>query len=343
MYESETKALVPYRETVLKSIDGYDLMDYFQYKGLLPARIFPPHIDLSIYTEGMTYLYDTAQLTHVFPEDVRQNYLKEMELQDGPQDSILQQIRSSSKALLDLSAEGERHICIYHDPDDDIIKYSPISHGEYDRVQINTFELASKGKNPLFAIHTHPYNTLFSPQDYFPMIYDAKDGEGMLKGQLVLCPDNQILALATDQTPHLKMEEAERLINEWSSKLSPPFSGRLGNLYSRLEQIKHMDKTWQINNFKETMDEMVSIDNEWKSGKISEEDAMEIFEIKKEGRILEREEATLRLKMARERITSRLQPLASKFTNEVLIEFARLINVKLYISTNRSDFKEFSA
>ncbi len=76
----------------------------------------------------------------------------------------------------------------------------------------------------MFSIHTHPANILFSPQDYLTMIVDGGDGEGLIKEQIVLCPDIQILAISIARTPRLSPTDAEDLVNKWSAEFEKPSS-----------------------------------------------------------------------------------------------------------------------
>lgn len=55
---------------------------------------------------------------------------------------------------------------------------------------------------PILPAHTHPKDIIFSIPDHFPILLRLTTGRRLTNGFLVVCPDFQMLVLATAETPH---------------------------------------------------------------------------------------------------------------------------------------------
>ena len=94
MRSTETRALIPFEG--VQSIDGHHLNRYLRYKGLVPERLLPPHIDLSLYTNVFNNLYANSQGAYVVPEEVRQKYFAEIDARGEPTHEVIRMIREQA-------------------------------------------------------------------------------------------------------------------------------------------------------------------------------------------------------------------------------------------------------
>lgn len=106
----------------------------------------------------------------------------------------------------------ERGRTVYYDIKEGKYMVTDITHGEFARYQTETFDLLGQGHRPLFELHTHPANRLFSDADFYRMILARTKDLRPVKATIVICPDVQILAIATPETLALSREQLEEFI-----------------------------------------------------------------------------------------------------------------------------------
>ena len=341
MRSTETRALIPFEG--VQSIDGHHLNRYLRYKGLVPERLLPPHIDLSLYTNVFNNLYANSQGAYVVPEEVRQKYFAEIDARGEPTHEVIRMIREQAISDINQQAPGERHVTVYQDEEDDIIKISPITFGKYTNVETDIIDIARQGNNPLFGIHTHPANIMFSPQDYLLRLFDSGSGEGLIKGQVILCPDIQILAISTEKTPHMEYDDAEELVKRWSDEFKKAPSGRAETLYDRQRKIQQLGEQVFLQNFRDSMSSIGDIEKRMNEGEFTEEVALEMAHNERKKHLDRLNEYLKKYRRVHSKTIRNLYDLTNRVSNEILIDFARLINVKLYVSTDRKNFRAFSA
>lgn len=109
-------------------------------------------------------------------------------------------------------ADVENSSVIYYDPKEKAIAASPVNFGEVEEVELSTLEVLIDGNRPMIEIHTHPDDSLFSVQDYSRMLVDFHNGMRLVKAIMVLCPNIQVLAIATNRTPLLDVDETVELL-----------------------------------------------------------------------------------------------------------------------------------
>ena len=112
---------------------------------------------------------------------------------------------------------GERGCSSYYDPETKTIQFTPIIHGQEGSVTRESFDLIRQSKLPILEMHTHPEDQLFSPEDYATLLMKVGAADiRFMKAALLLCPSNQVLALASSETAKYNRNELEKVLNEWN-------------------------------------------------------------------------------------------------------------------------------
>ena len=337
----ETTAMLPVKE-YLKTTG--EITGYLINRNLIPEADLPYHLFLGPYSSIMQRLYAQSRQVFIENESQRNERFKdaeEMKRRYPPTTNPLLKIafhifNKEFIQMINKKAEGERGIVVFMDSLTQEISTTDIAHGEYCSVYLDSpYALISSGKLPLMRQHTHPDDALFSPTDYFNLITNY-DGNGRgIKAEMVLCPNLQVLALATDKTILLPSGEARRLIGDWESIPQGESDAEGKAIASAMEQLEIEVRR----NHKEDLESIVNLTQTLTRG---------IPPSRKERRRLEREKEEI-LTAAQSRARRFEQALAelinkeTAFGNTKLLEFARMINVALYISTNTVDFYRFSA
>lgn len=200
------------------------------------------------------------------------------------------------------------------------------------------------GNAPLLDLHTHPAESLPSIQDFFPLIEGLPELQRRVhRGIMILNPDTQVLALATDATPLLKPVDAAALINDWmqqaadaAQESAAPHVKRIdtvrnalvGRIQKQLDSYieasrNHVDKLISASKRGE---DVTGIDGE-------EADAAEELAIKRD-KTLERGRRLL------EKPKRRHQDAMSRSFTETQLQFVKQMGIKLYRAT---DFRHFEA
>lgn len=232
-------------------------------------------------------------------------------------------------------APAERGTVFYYDPDTDNYQISPIEHGSFTSVKSSIVEVGSSGKMPLIRFHTHPIVALPSPMDYSFMVLQSGTSARFINAIMVLCPQMQILALATPQTPFLSDSDIITVSDQFQNDLEQDSKtielrqqeaaiienhlAQVGELAQRI----YRTHTQNCNNQKEITPELEN----------------QIFIDYNE-----------QVKPLDQELKARLGPAHLEFLNhgektlnEALIRVARLWHIQLYSSTDRSQFTKFSS
>lgn len=221
----------------------------------------------------------------------------------------------------EISIAGERGCSSYYDPKTQTIKFTPIIHGKEGSVTREAFDLIRQQKLPILEIHTHPEDQLFSPRDYVTLLLKVGVGTRFMKAALLPCPSNQILALASSETAKYDQDELEKLLNEWDKQHNV-----------ELDQITQssMDRE-RINSerFERAVERLKRLAA---SGKFTQSQVL-----KKGDDLLKQSQSSTFRNDAID-----MGKIAQK-QNQGLLGFALSNGIKLYFSTDRSIFKEFSA
>lgn len=277
MKEIEVKALakiekVPSVDSI--TIDSDHLVGYLIARGFVAKESqFSPSLDLSRFTAFIEDLYIERQEGFVSSKENRTILLEAAEwirtTSGHNAKFVTKGMIRNLEMFANRKADVESSSVIYFDTNEKVITVSPINFGEFERVEVSTLDILKKGNLPMIEIHTHPSDNLFSPIDYLRMLVDLDCGTPVVKSIMVLCPNMQVLALATRETPALDVDEAN-------------------------ERLEVLDRTYSVESLKERM-----LTNKY----LSVEELM----------------------------------------NQMELEIAQSLHVKLYSSTDMQHFKEFSA
>jgi len=323
------------------SIDSFSLTHYLLDTGLLPETAYPSHIDLSLYKPHIHNLYGNAKTVHVLDERLRNDYTRVVEenMKNNPVIAkIIREypiIKGSFLEKVNKQALGERSMYLFRDPDTGDIQSSDIAFGEYTSVSSEApFQLKDEGKEPFLGLHTHPDDVLFSPGDYETLITAYENRTPLIRSKLVLCPNLQVLALVTNQTPVLPASKASRFVEKWKTKAEGGDDEGIPLLMEELRIQKKFDDTIerelkvQLGNYKKTA----------QSERVKRRDRRETGRSEKKSK-----ERLDRARAQYEEEIRKVDNLISVFSNAKLLELARLLNIVLYVSTNSRDFYKFSA
>lgn len=242
----------------------------------------------------------------------------------------IRELEASFAQELTKEAAGERESVIYWDRISNVVDMTDPVYGDYTSVMgPRLAEIRRQKRIPLIKKHTHPNDALPSPNDYYPII------RGDLRAILVLCPNLQILALSTSLTPILSSTHADALTDYWRRKTKGEGDDEGPCLIGKVIDVdrvygEKMDEKWQ---------ELASL-----TAKVQEPKRL----LRKERRQLERDILASRRRFDgynaryKEELKS-ANSAFSAFVNATALEYARLLNVVMYISRDRENFYRFSA
>jgi hypothetical protein len=200
------------------------------------------------------------------------------------------------------------------------------------------------GNIPLMDVHTHPNNFPFSPADYAAIMSDSSTGMPFVSASMVLCPDNQVLALRTAQTPVLSFKRMDEIMEQEREKDifdEDPQLRSLQGEFQRSNIVSRDRKPTKIKSyFEQKRDQMIA---KMKTEGLSKEEM--INEVEALGA---RYSAALMrynnvLKAWIKSSTTQYADLYNRLLITKLIEFPRRYNIQLYMSSDRTNFERFSA
>ncbi len=239
-------------------IDSYNLLDYLSISDntLFRGRVtFANSLDLEMVEPFLRELHTTEQLGYVHPQETRERFAS-FDLQSIKHPGIREierQRRESWQAFVDKQEPEERFRSIYRHSDDGIIYVTPPVHQAYASGIVDTLDLYAAGHDPLFEVHTHPINALFSAADYQRMIMSLS-GTGQFRiarGAIVLCPDIQIMALVTPETIHLNPEQLGKFMDRYDINKSEE-GLKIGEITEGLVKIADLPFTRRMKMLVET-------------------------------------------------------------------------------------------
>lgn len=312
---------------------------------------FAPTLDLEVIEPYLSQLYLTEQADYIFSKETRDQF-ENFELSNIPNEVIREierQRRNDWKDIILDQKPTERAQTIYYDQINDSILATSIEHGKFAETTTDTFNVFKRGFSPLFEVHTHPFNRLFSTQDYLRMIMGLMDNYPyrLLKSAIVLCPDCQIMALATPKTLLLTSRNLSTEINLFLEKYNLDKS----DIGRRIDDIsKHfidmINKPYEIsmNLYAKNIQEMEEEYRYYERGLYSGEEL----------NIMRNNLVKRYRKDVKETHSKNSNYINSPEVDNLIIErtliyikhgleLAQDINPKLYFATDFRHFKEFSA
>lgn len=307
---------------------------------------FAPSLDLGEIEPFLRELSEEVEIDYVFSEEDRQKL--ENDFGEVPLDSIrLDGIRAIEvkrrKMLRDILNEkrpAERYRSIYCGKDDDIIRVTPITHGSYAAVVSDTIEVYSRGDEPLFEIHTHPINSLFSDSDYQRMIMNVtKAGVfRLVKGAIVVCPDIQVMALAAPETIFLTIDDKDRFIARHNLDNSP-LGQRLVEINRMIMEAINRPFFLHMQLYSDLLKELYEDEKYYTRGLYSKEEFEVIEQKLSDLKARTLEEAWEKTNLEVDGYLDERR----RTGNQIELEIAREVNPKLYIATDFRHFTAFSA
>lgn len=330
-------------------VNNGNLIDYlmvFNNSFFRGNTSFAPELDLGSVEPYLRELHQTEQLGYVIPVDEQQKvqFQDPVSIRNPLFREIEIQRQRMWKNILEDRRPVERYRSIYLDGSDDAVKVSDITHGEYTSTTTDTLDLFKRGHNPLFEIHSHPIDSLFSDADYQRMIMDVTVAGGMriLRGAILVCPNIQILALATPQTMFTSPEQVE--------------------LFRKKYDLEDSETGRRIRKIQMELGEMIDepfvrlFENAANLSRLSSEE----IDYYVKGLYSDQEFGVVKERLMREHATfvdtveqgaiSRLKEVGDPLIVERRrlhgleeMEIAREVNAKLYIATDFRHFKEFTA
>jgi hypothetical protein len=256
-------------------------------------------------------------------------FIQELTQNDDSLISPKTQSNTDSSSLIN-QKKAEKGVTMYYDPADKMVHGSDISVGTEFEVKFPTAELISEGKVPMLEIHTHPSDQMFSPHDLIRMLSNVfVSGRSAVRGALVINPNLQILALPSAQTPSLLPEDANKLVEDISNEVDDK-STHLAKKGARYEDmLEAVANNMFIESFKSAADEL-------NAKTASVQDVEQSLFLKMESLERKRDQAIAG-------VQNKFVSPAMNTGNQILIEMARSLQLKLYSSSDMRHFKEFTA
>lgn len=309
---------------------------------------FAPRLDLQGAEVCLRNLHASEKLGYVYSQDVKDvaESFDPNVFQDSVEKAIGEERRRVLNQEFNRQESVERSQVIYYDADNDLFKISPINHGEHRKVSVATFDYfePQQGHIPLVEIHTHPHNSLFSPQDYARMILSSSVNVNyrMIKACLVLCSNVQILVLVRPETVFYTSEQFDEFMRRYD--LDQSESGkRINEINKRLQRIfdgYFIEKIKGYRRGKREFEEDLAC---YAAGLYSED---EFKFIQQRYRMIQIKGFEEFPKIYEARVSEEVDELRSEKEKLYVyygIEVAREVNPKLYISRDFRHFQEFSA
>lgn len=176
---------------------------------------FPSELKLPWAKDYIDEIYAKQRKGKHLPENVVGELQKRAaEFRRTSDNKIIQKVTDVLDQQADEEGLLEASRDIYHSISKEAIYATEIRYGSGFSVKNTIFETYGLGF-PLLAVHTHPESQLPSVDDYVNLMMAFDDNRRVLSGIVVLCPEGQILALATKDTPRFgHWEEAINLTEE---------------------------------------------------------------------------------------------------------------------------------
>lgn len=312
-----------------RQINSDNLIDYLSQKpdfqSITPEQ-FAPVLDLGFLSEPVDALYRTHVRVGAMSKEERKILFSI--LNGTHQDTDIQR-------LVRLRELAERGTIFFTGLTEkgSYYAYSKIDVGWVDLIiYFNAIAVNLQNKG-LILIHTHPMDSIFSPEDLIPLI-EAAPGKGrFLTGALVLGPTKQFLGLATSETPVYDTDKINSYLGYWTSRLQdllPRQSSEEDKSYilARRLAVIYMSQEakLQVLNKKEVKNkkDQLNIDRQKKILMITRRTYDHIFGQSQRDPGLDIDQLCFEM-------------------NSLFLEAAQSLGVKLYSSTDRHHFKAFPA
>jgi hypothetical protein len=314
---------------------------------------FAKNLDLSLYASKYRDLLHISREVFVRSEEERLRLTSGKEYDDPSFPAYLEPLRGmfaeAAKEYAEEKGKGERSKVIYYDFERRIIWNTETTHGEYATTTVPTYDLFSTlipgngegRKLPLLEVHTHPENGLFSPKDLLRMVHGSGQVRG-IRGSVVLCPDIQLLALATAQTPVYPQSHISQFLEEWESKIAEQDEHEGTKVFEQRRITREHYDEYMNEIFKEIEGTCWAYKELLDKGEITVDQYARFFkrEFHKSKNYRERHERVERMEAASKR---KRDAFVNRMHDSAHIKMLRELNIKLYSAHDLAYFTEFSA
>lgn len=309
---------------------------------------FAPELDLEIVEPYLRRLHSSEKIDFVLPLETREKFEERINFVNGIQHDVIKEIEQQRNTYLKELAYDqeavERAQCLYYDRQSSKILITPTVHDSYSSTTIDTFNIFQEGDYPLFEIHTHPVNSLFSELDYLRMMMNFTPDfpYRILKGAIVLCPDFQIMALATPETKLLLPKETDNFLKEYDLKQSD-LGRQIIDINTHLMDKINEPFNKGINFYVESLQKMAVEEKNYEHGLYSENEKYIVFNSIGEEFCTNYSAALNELNYFIDYGSDDLRTRRRKLYFQNELEIARDVNPKLYMATDFRHFKAFTA
>ena len=338
----EVKLLPPSKQYL---VDSDSLPQYLFYHNDLEDPIkmrFARELALPWCTDFMERLYQTSEPAKLFSHAIQSHY-------HDASDFMARHGKTTEaddlRQVADVQIPGERSATVFYDETAGELGLTEVRFGEAFK---GTYELVINSddgpvRHRLFVMHTHPFDSLPSTIDYQPVLFgDPEIGHRFAPGIIVLCPDMQILALATGETPILSPDVVTQYVrsfelNDISDKDATYQS------YEQVAQAAASIQQVHEDAIRRSAERYALMTNRVNSGRLDAKTAARILKrrLQREQARAEREGTALTDKAGKH--LANAHTTENRYINSLNIAFARSIGVKLYVSSDMENFDEFSA
>ncbi len=337
MTERESYPIVRYEQP---PVSNEDVLSYLIFRNRrLHFDELPPQLDFSVFEGVHKELYENYEDVPEVPDAdshiaaLTEQYALLSTLEGR---TLLEEL----KTIYYQKAAGERSTIIFFDRETGYLKRTPLSFGDITSTS-NDYNMVIREKGiPVINIHTHPKNAFFSIQDFSSMLTPAFSDEMPYDyASTVLCPDYQILAIATAETPVMELTEFEKLRDEY--RISPEEQKRMDELRKRKAKVEGMLAAFNSNSEQNLQDYQRTLLEE--VGNQPDILQVRIQQWALKCRDFFDNDFSPRFNRAYSKASQQSDDYAAQVYNGNAVAFARAMNLKLYMATDGAHFREFSA
>jgi len=234
----------------------------------------------------------------------------------------------------------ERATVVYYSAQDSRLLKNEVFEGDSRSVNLECDE-PNEIQSPLFLIHNHLRSSLFSPEDYLPILTKADNGKRLIPAGIIFCPDGQILAFANPNTPLLTRGKAADFFRFWRDSrlmLQKHFFETDGHIARRERWLKPS----LADQDNEALKRIQSFWDKFFKEKITL-NQMAMMSVDQNSFGQDYSDFVRRLSLVSQKHKLRHYAKNYREENSANIELARTTGVSLYFSTDMTIFRQFSA
>jgi hypothetical protein len=326
-----------------------------KYYDPVPENMFVPNLTVPFLTPYIDQVYARKKEHFIFSRDQRNailGYDNGAMYDDGAIGRRITAMRIQNEATANMKVSVEEGLTVYYDlqPGQHCLHGSALEDRDntIDGMHSDVGVLIDSGMIPLVMIHTHWKPSLFSPRDYATAFLQKRyvDNSRPVRGTMLLLPKMQIFAIATAQTPPVRNEdEVERFVHDWNVRIDQQDCKKI----NELEEAIKAEAYRKSERWKTTMQEGIKaletlILQKSAAPQTVAEEMQRVIDVEF-NRLKQQNEAVYCPDEDEELQMKRLQldSLRQRANFAAHTELACDMRVKLYFSTNKKDFKAWTA